>query len=146
MSLIRWSPRSSFPTNLNSLLDNFFTTSDDIFNIGQRTESLPAVNVSETDDNFVLELAAPGKSKDDFDVDISNGVITISTESEEKSETEEKNYTRKEYSFNSFSRSFSLPDNVEASGIRAKYNEGVLTVDLPKNEPSKPETTKVEVS
>lgn len=146
MSLIRWSPRSSFPTNFNSLLDNFFTTSDDIFNTAQSAASLPAVNVSETDDNFVLELVAPGKSKDDFDVDINNGVITISSESEEKSETEEKNYTRKEYSFNSFSRSFSLPDNVEASGIRAKYNEGVLTIDLPKNEPSKPETTKVEVS
>lgn len=144
MSVVKWNNRTVFPS-FNSMLDSLFSNTNSFYNEIEKGTSIPAVNVTEADDSFGLELAAPGKSKSDFDVQVDNGVLTISSEKEEKSETEEKNYTRKEYSFNSFSRSFTLPENVDAEGIKANYEDGVLNVTVPKKEPSKPEVKSIEV-
>jgi len=95
---------------------------------------VPAVNISETDNEFKLELAVPGLTRKDIKVETDNGMLTISAEKEEESKEEKKNYRRREYAFNSFSRSFTLPENVIADKIDAKYNEGVLRVSLPKKE------------
>jgi HSP20 family protein len=81
-----------------------------------------------------LELAAPGMDKKDFKVNVENGTLTISAEKKEESKEEKKNYTRREYSYSSFSRSFRLPENCTAEKIDAKYDNGILRVTLPKKQ------------
>lgn len=144
MSVVKWKNRPVFPS-INSMLDSLFSNTTDFYSEVEKGTSIPAVNVTETDDSFGLEVAAHGKSKKDFKVEVDNGVLSISSENEETKETEEKNYTRKEYSFNSFCRSFTLPENVDPEGIKAKYVDGVLNVTVPKKEPSKPEVKSIKV-
>lgn len=102
--------------------------------------NIPAVNIKETETNFAIELAAPGKTKEDFNIEIDHNVLTIS--SEEKTEKEEKDnqgkYTRKEFSYSSFRRAFTLPESVNADSINASYENGVLHVTLPKREEALP--------
>jgi len=109
-------------------------------NFSSTDTSLPAVNVKETHDDFTIEVAAPGMRKNDFKINFKNNVLTIS--SEKKNETEAKNetYTRREFSYQSFQRSFTVPENVVMSEkISAKYNDGILHVVLPKREEVKPQ-------
>lgn len=98
---------------------------------------VPAVNIRESEDNFVLDVAAPGLKKEDFKINLDNDVLTIS--SEQKNENEEKNekYTRKEFFYNAFSRSFTLPKTIDLDKIRADYKDGVLSISLPKREDAK---------
>ncbi len=97
----------------------------------------PSVNVLETKDNFQIELAAPGLTKGDFEVKLDNGTLAISAKKEQKEETTEGRYTRKEFNFASFTRSFQLPDTINAADIAATYENGVLLVTLPKKEEAK---------
>jgi HSP20 family protein len=124
---------------LPGLFDDFFTK--DLFDWGSSNFStsgttLPAVNVKETAENFVVEMAAPGMKKEDFKVELNNNMLTIS--SEQKREHEEKDnerYTRKEFSYQSFQRSFQLSrEAVDAENIQAKYENGVLHLLIPKRE------------
>lgn len=94
----------------------------------------PAVNVSEHDKAITLEFAVPGFEKTDFDVNIEKEFITISGKKEVKETVTEKNYTRKEFSFNSFKRMFTLPETVDTKAIEATYEKGILHVVLPKKE------------
>jgi HSP20 family protein len=94
--------------------------------------SVPAVNVKESKEAFKLDVAAPGFKKEDFKLEVKNGYLTISGESKEEKEDKDETFTRREYSFNSFSRSFSLPENVNAEHVEAQYSDGVLKVTLPK--------------
>jgi HSP20 family protein len=91
----------------------------------------PAVNVRETEAGFHLEVAAPGLAKEDFKVKFEEKVLTISVKKEISKEVTEGKYTRKEFSFHSFDRSFRLPDTVDAEKISAKYENGILLMDLP---------------
>ena len=109
-------------------------------NFSSTNTSLPAVNVKETDDDFVIELAAPGMNKKDFKINFNNNILTISSEIKDEKEEKEDNYTRKEFSYQSFQRSFTVPDNmVNGDKISAKYNEGILNIVLPKREEVKPQ-------
>lgn len=109
-------------------------------NFSSTDTTLPAVNVKETDDAFEIEVAAPGMSKKDFKVNLENNVLTISSErKEEKKEEENGRFTRREFSYQSFQRSFTIPENmVEGEKISAKYNDGLLCIHLPKREAVKP--------
>jgi len=131
MSLVRWSDPSFFPT-FGSFFNNLFDDNQGA-TLPARA-SIPPVNVVNNEENFVLELAVPGKSKEDFKINIENNVLSISSESEEENESENQNYSRREYSYNSFSRSFTLPDNVTEEKIDATYEDGLLKVILPKDE------------
>ena len=105
---------------------------------------IPAVNVVDNDDSFELEVAAPGMKKDDFNVVVENGVLTITGTSQREEEEKEKNYTRKEFSMRSFTKSFTLPENVKEEDVTAKYEDGVLRLFLTKTElaiPPKKEVT-----
>lgn len=94
---------------------------------------IPAMNVKETDELFEIEMAAPGFTKKDFEISIENGLLKISAEKEEEFEEEIENYTRREFNYNSFLRSFTLPDNVnEEEMIDATYNHGILKLVLNK--------------
>jgi HSP20 family protein len=98
---------------------------------------VPAVNVTENKDNYMASLAAPGMKKNDFKIDVEGNMLTISSEKEENKEEKDARYTRKEYSYSSFSRSFTLPDEVMKEKIEASYEDGVLKLTLPKNEQAK---------
>ena len=109
-------------------------------NFSSTDTTLPAVNVKENDDAFEIEVAAPGMSKKDFRVNLENNVLTISSErKEEKKEEEKGRFTRREFSYQSFQRSFTIPENmVEGEKISARYNDGLLCIHLPKREAVKP--------
>jgi len=96
-------------------------------------EAPPAVNIRETQKHYEIEVAAPGFKKDDFKIITENGLITISAETSKDKEEKKHNYTRQEFSYNSFTRTFSLPDNVIEDNITAKYSDGVLSIELKKS-------------
>jgi HSP20 family protein len=97
----------------------------------------PALNIKETDDNFEIELAAPGFAKKDFEVTIEDGCLNIKAEKEHSDEEKEENFTRREFSYSSFQRSLQLPDTVKDEDIKAKYNDGILRFKLTKKEDAK---------
>ena len=109
--------------------------------------SMPAVNVKETDDQFELELAAPGMSKSDFNIEIDADVLIVSSEKKEnKEEKEESRFTRREFRYNAFKRSFNLPETVDSAKIAANYVDGILSVVIPKKEEAKPQPArKIEI-
>ena len=119
---------------LNASFTDLFKPSSGWFNDGawQATSLIPAVNIIEDDKKFKLLVAAPGLNKDDFKIDVAGNLLTISAEKEEN--TEEKEYNQKEYSYSSFSRSFSLPEEVKQDAIEAEYKDGQLVIILPKND------------
>ncbi len=127
-----------------SFIDEFFGKDwmDSVFS-DQPGISTPAVNVQETDDDFLIEVAAPGLDKKDFNVNLDNNVLTISSEKEHKDEEKEgSRYMRREFSYTSFSRSFTLPEAVDAEKIKAKHKDGVLLITIPKKEESKRKPSK----
>ncbi|HEY9184038.1 MAG TPA: Hsp20/alpha crystallin family protein [Salegentibacter sp.] len=105
-----------------------------IFN-GEDFDFSPAVNIKDNEKDYEIELAAPGLEKDDFKVTMENGILTISAEREEKSEEEKEGFVKKEFSYNSFSRSMSLPDSIdEEKEVKASYKDGILKMILQKKE------------
>ncbi len=111
-------------------------------NLWGRAMNMPAVNVTEHKDEFMIELAVPGMKKDDFKIDVEGNMLTISSEKEETKEEKEKMFTRKEYNYSSFSRSFTLPDEINREKIDAKYENGILKIALPRKEEAKKLTAK----
>ena len=111
----------------------------DLFDSGfpSRTMNMPAVNITERKDDYLIAMAAPGLKKEDFKIDVEGNMLTISSEKEEENEEKEERYTRKEYSYSSFERSFTLPDEVNKDKIDAHYQDGVLELVLPKKEEAK---------
>ena len=96
--------------------------------------SMPAVNITEKNDQYQVSLAAPGLKKEDFKIDLNGTVLTISSEKEESTENNDEKYNRKEYNYSSFSRSFSLPEEINKEKIEAKYEDGVLKISLPRKD------------
>ena len=108
----------------------------------RRAQMTPAVNVHEKDKEFEIEMAVPGMKKSDFKIETENSTLTISSEKEEESEEKRADYMRKEFSYNSFSRCFSLPENCMDDKISANYQEGILKVTIPKKIVSKEKLTR----
>lgn len=129
-----------------SIFDRFFN--NDLMdwntsNFSSTNTSLPAVNVKETEDDFLIEVAAPGMTKKDFNISFHNNMLTISSERKDKKEEKEENYTRREFAYQSFQRSFTVADNaVDSEKISAKYEDGILRITLPKREEVKPKPLK----
>lgn len=118
------------------LLDEFFKPWNEWFNgdgFSPANGTVPAVNVTETDKSYDVTLAAPGMSKSDFRIDVDNHLLTISSEKEHREEENAKKFTRKEYSYTSFSRSFTIPEEVNSEKIEAEYRDGILHITLPRN-------------
>ena len=130
--------------------DNFF---NDFFNLPVSWANNPAsnggsvaANVTETNDAFILELNTPGRSKDDFKINVDKDLLTVSFEKKEEQKTEGVNIVRREYSFNSFKRSFTLDEKIDAGNIQAKYENGILRIELPKKEQVKAEPKTISIS
>jgi HSP20 family protein len=141
MTLARLS-NSMFPS-IPSLMDRFFENDLMDWNASNYTSTnstMPAVNVKENDDEFQIEVAAPGMKKGDFKINYDNGRLTISSErTDENKEQDGEKVTRKEFSYQSFQRSFSVPEEmVNSDKIKANYADGILYVNLPKREEVKP--------
>jgi len=96
--------------------------------------SNPAVNVSEDEKGYTIEVAAPGLSRKDFSLEVDDDILTISTEQKESKEEKKQNYLRREFNYHTFKRSFRLPDTVDQEQIRATHESGILTLSLPKKE------------
>lgn len=130
---------SRFP-QVSDLFSDFFDTMSN-FDM-PRNHNVPAVNVMENDSEFRLEVAAPGLNKDDFKISLDNDIITVS--GEKKTETSDKNekFTRKEFSYTSFQRSFSIPEFVDVDSINANYKDGIMHIVLPKKEEAIPQGPK----
>lgn len=129
-----------FPSLVNDFMDTGTLFTPSIFdfdtNFPEMDSSLviPDMNVIEGEKDFKFELAAPGLERKDFKVEMDNGMLTISAEKKEEKKEDTKNYRRREFSYNSFSRSFTLPENSVPDKIDAKYDNGILHLTLPKKE------------
>ena len=121
---------------LPTVFDDFFKPWNEWFDNGGslmgRMMTVPAVNIVEDKNDYKVSLAVPGMKKDDFNIDVEGNMLTISSEKEESKEEKDEKYNRKEYSYSSFSRSFTLPEEVNKEKIEAKYEDGVLKLMLPK--------------
>ncbi|WP_420602422.1 Hsp20/alpha crystallin family protein [Flagellimonas sp.] len=121
-----------------SLMNDLFTP-DWFGGVDNWNPSVPAVNIKDNTDGFELELAVPGAKKEDFKVEVDNDILTISSEAKSENEETKENYTRKEFTYSSFNRAFTLPETVDGTKIDAKYEDGILRVILPKKDEALPE-------
>lgn len=130
------------PAYINNLFDDFF---GNLASANEFAHLTTPVNIHETSDGFHLELNAPGRTKDDFKINVEKGLLTIS--SEQKNETENKTYKtlKREFSVKSFKRSFNLDDNINVDAIKAKYDAGVLNIYLPKKEEVKIQAKEISI-
>ncbi len=125
-----------FPSLLSDLFDTDRFFSNRWFE-REFKDSVPAVNVIENGKEFNIDFAAPGFSKADFVIDVEDNVLTVSAERSKEEKKEDENFTRKEFSYNSFSRSFNLPKTLNTEKIDARYSEGILRLSIPKKEETK---------
>ncbi|MCS6981737.1 MAG: Hsp20/alpha crystallin family protein [Flavobacteriales bacterium] len=120
--------RSTFPS-ITKMMEDIFDS--DLFRFPLTDVSLPPVNISRSDDAYDIEMAVPGFQKGDFKISVEDGVLKISGEHKSEQEKKEKNYTRREFSFSSFERSFRLPEECNPENVTASYENGVLYVKVP---------------
>ena len=143
MTLLKWNKGNQFTSPFNGFLDDFI---NDDFSVGNTKNNQPSVNVKENHDNYVLEVAAPGFDKADFNIDVDKNLLTISGDKESETEEESKGYTRKEFSYASFERTFTLPETVNVDDIAGKYENGILSIVLPKKVEAKEPKKSIKVS
>ena len=120
-----------------SIMDDFFNTNWN-FDIPTYSNSLPAVNIKENDKEFSLQIASPGLNKEDFQVSFEENVISIEVVKKDDVKKNNTDFTRFEFDYNSFKRSFTIPESVETSKIEALYLNGVLNINLPKKKEAQP--------
>lgn len=132
--------RAFSPFYMSNIFDDDFFTP-----VTRSNQVVPAVNVKENEKNFTLELAVPGIDKKDLKIDINEDILTISSEMNSENEEENNGYKRKEFSYSSFNRSFYIPENVTREKIAATYKDGILSVELPKEEEKNKISRKIEI-
>jgi HSP20 family protein len=147
MRLVRWRPNMGMPTihdEMERVFDNFFGLDRKRTEL-ERFDWTPRVNVVEHEDRFEITAEIPGMNKEDVQIELHDNLMTIKGEKQYEKEEKESNYHICERSYGTFQRSFALPQNVKDDNIEAEYNNGVLTVNLPKKEPAKPKEIKVKI-
>ena len=147
MKLAKKNDRRSLFPDFRNIMDDFWGADKFFENewINLPRFRTPAVNIVDNEGDFMIEVAAPGLQKDDFKVEIDHGILSISAEKEEKVEMEEKDFTRREFNYSSFHRSFALPENVDSESIMAKYEDGVLRLTLKKLELEVPKAKSIAI-
>ena len=134
--------------SFNNFMDDFFATVPSILRddfITPNFRSFTPVNVKETENEYVLEVVAPGFQKEDFKINLDNNTLTISSEKKEETENKDEKYIRKEYKHQSFKRSFTIDETIDAENIAAKYVNGVLTLNLAKKQEVKPSIKEISI-
>jgi len=140
MTLIKKNRTHGFPFFMDELLNSEFKSHN------HRNENVPAVNIKEVESGFELELAAPGFKKEEFNLEVDNDTLIISSEHEEEKKDIDSKFTRREFSYTKFRRSFNLPENVDQNKISANYNHGVLQVSIPQKEVEAKKVKQIEIS
>lgn len=144
MTLVKFNDKRN-----NALMPGFNDVFESIFNDtffnDRMVTRVPAVNISETENSYHVELAAPGLKKDDFKLNLEGNQLTISVEQSTDHEDNRKNYSKREYSYSSFVRSFTLPESADDSNIDANYTNGVLRIDIAKREEAKTIRRQIEI-
>lgn len=128
---------TKFSERMPAVFDDFFKPWNEWFETGGlwgRIMNMPPVNITEQKNEYIVSLAVPGLKKEDFKIDMDGNLLTISCEKVENKEEKEKKFTRKEYNFSSFSRTFTLPEEINKEKIEARYEDGVLKISLPYKE------------
>ncbi|MES2378498.1 MAG: Hsp20/alpha crystallin family protein [Bacteroidota bacterium] len=143
MTLVKFNNRNNtLMPGFNDVFDSIFN--DTFFNDRMITR-VPAVNISESENNYHVELAAPGLKKEDFKLNLERNQLTISVEQSSDYQDNQKNYSKREYSYSSFVRSFTLPDSADDSQIDASYTDGILRIDIAKREEAKAVRRQIEI-
>ena len=133
MALIKYNPSNHSPVSFRNFVDRFFN--DDFYNGGDDSIYFsPKVDVSETDQQFEIDFFIPGVEKEQINIDLNDGRLTVSGERKFEKENKGKNYRSVESSFGSFTRSFQLPDNIDQNDVSASFENGVLQIVVPKDE------------
>jgi len=144
MTLVKFNGPKNNAVNpwFNDVFESFF---NDSFVSDRLVSRVPAVNIAETENEFHIELAAPGLSKEDFKVNLDKNVLTISAEKKAENTVNDKKYSKREYSYNSFVRSFTLPESADQSKIEAEYTDGILKLNVAKKEEAKVQTREIAI-
>lgn len=147
MTLVKFHNRP-VSKSFNNFVDDFFATVPSIIRddfVAPVLSSFTPVNIRETENEYVLEVVAPGFQKEDFKINLDNNTLTISAEKKEQTENQDEKFIRKEYKQQSFSRSFTIDENIDAENISAKYVNGVLTLNLAKKQEVKPQVKEISI-
>ena len=148
MTLVKFNPNNN-NNKKNGMMPGFNNVFDSIFNdtfFSDRMMSrVPAANISESKDHYHVELAAPGLRKEDFKLSLERDVLSISVEQNGQQDSQERNFNKREFSYSSFVRSFTLPESADDNGIEAKYENGVLCINIPKREEAKMQSRQIEI-
>lgn len=137
MTLVKTKPNGSLPKLINDFFETNLFATPRLFDFGTNNLAMsvmPSANITETNAEYKIELAAPGFEKKDFKVEVENRTLTVSSKKEKEEREEKENYRRREFSYQSFSRSFGLPENSLPEKIEAQYDNGILKLTLPKKE------------
>ena len=140
MALVRWEPvreLTSLQSEMNRLFNTFFDTPTP-GNGGAGRRWIPAMDLVETDEHFVLKADLPGLAEDDVNIEVEDNVLTVSGERKAEHETTKEGYHRVERAFGQFSRSLTLPEGIDAEAVSASFDRGVLEIRIPKPEARKP--------
>jgi HSP20 family protein len=143
MTLVKFNkPNNTLLPGFNDVFESIFN--DTFFN-DRMIARVPAVNISESENNYHVELAAPGLKKEDFKLNLERNQLTISVEQTTEASDEQKNYSKREYSYSSFVRSFTLPESADHGQIAASYTNGILRIDIAKREEAKAVRRQIEI-
>jgi HSP20 family protein len=145
MALIKFNERKDsglLNPVFNDIFENFF---NDSFVSDRMVSRVPAVNISETEGHYHIELAAPGLKKEDFKLNQDRNMLTISAEKQTEQNENDRTYNKREYSYTSFVRSFTLPDTADDANIEAEYTDGVLRINVAKKEDAKMASRQIEI-
>jgi HSP20 family protein len=145
MSLVKFNSDRKNNALMPGFNDMFESIFNDSFLSDRVVTRVPAVNISETADEYHIELAAPGLKKDDFKIHVDGNVLSVSVEQQKENEVKQKKFNKREYSYSSFVRSFTLPEGADDARIEAEYADGVLKISLPKKEEAKSVSRQIEI-
>ena len=144
MTLVKFNNKAN-NTLMPGFNDVFESILNDTFFNDRMVTRVPAVNISETENNYHVELAAPGLKKEDFKLNLDRNVLNVSVEQSSDQQDNQKNYSKREYSYSSFVRSFTLPESADDSQINAAYTDGILRIDIAKREEAKMVRRQIEI-
>jgi Molecular chaperone (small heat shock protein) len=147
MTLVKFNPNANVKKNglMNGFNDVFDSIFNDTFFSDRLMSRVPAANISESRDYYHVELAAPGLKKEDFKLSLERDVLSISVEQTAQNDAQERNFNKREFSYSSFVRSFTLPESANDNGIEAKYENGLLSINIPKREEAKVQSRQIEI-
>lgn len=145
MTLVKFNPANKKNSLMPGFNDMFDSIVNDTFFAERMVIRVPAANISETADQFHVELAAPGLKKADFKLSLEGSVLMVSVEKHREGEEQERSYAKREYSYHSFVRSFTLPESADENGIQARYHDGILAIRIPKRKEAKAVSRQIEI-